>query len=377
MKTIRISILAIYCIFPLKVLALADSAKSSILIEASSGTIIHESEADLELPMASMTKMMTLLIIMEYIDSGKIALTDNVPISENAASMGGSQVYLEANTSMSLDTLLKAVCIASANDAAVALAEYVAGSVDKFVEMMNEKAKSLGLNHTNFVNVHGLDAENHYSSAHDMAFIAKELLKHELILQYSSIYEDYIKHPDGTNTWIVNTNKLINYYEGLDGLKTGYTIDSGYCITATAKRNNMRLISVVMGEENNNIRNQDTIELLNYGFANYKMETIVDRDDDLGVIPVKFGKKESVKLKLIEDAVDLVNIVEENSYSYELVYDEVTAPVYVGDVVGQVNIYANEVKINSYDLTVSESVEKANFFDLYFRNIKKLLKGSN
>ncbi len=377
MKKIIILMLAIYCIFPLKVLALADSAKSSILIEASSGTIIHESEADLELPMASMTKMMTLLIIMEYIDSGKIALTDNVPISENAASMGGSQVYLEANTSMSLDTLLKAVCIASANDAAVALAEYVAGSVDKFVEMMNEKAKSLGLNHTNFVNVHGLDAENHYSSAHDMAFIAKELLKHELILQYSSIYEDYIKHPDGTNTWIVNTNKLINYYEGLDGLKTGYTIDSGYCITATAKRNNMRLISVVMGEENNNIRNQDTIELLNYGFANYKMETIVDRDDDLGVIPVKFGKKESVKLKLIEDAVDLVNIVEENSYSYELVYDDVTAPVYVGDVVGQVNIYANEVKINSYDLTVSESVEKANFFDLYFRNIKKLLKGSN
>lgn len=377
MKKIIILMLAIYCIFPLKVLALADSAKSSILIEASSGTIIHESEADLELPMASMTKMMTLLIIMEYIDSGKTALTDNVPISENAASMGGSQVYLEANTSMSLDTLLKAVCIASANDAAVALAEYVAGSVDKFVEMMNEKAKSLGLNHTNFVNVHGLDAENHYSSAHDMAFIAKELLKHELILQYSSIYEDYIKHPDGTNTWIVNTNKLINYYEGLDGLKTGYTIDSGYCITATAKRNNMRLISVVMGEENNNIRNQDTIELLNYGFANYKMETIVDRDDDLGVIPVKFGKKESVKLKLIEDAVDLVNIVEENSYSYELVYDDVTAPVYVGDVVGQVNIYANEVKINSYDLTVSESVEKANFFDLYFRNIKKLLKGSN
>ena len=377
MKKIIILMLAIYCIFPLKVLALADSAKSSILIEASSGTIIHESEADLELPMASMTKMMTLLIIMEYIDSGKIALTDNVPISENAASMGGSQVYLEANTSMSLDTLLKAVCIASANDAAVALAEYVAGSVDKFVEMMNEKAKSLELNHTNFVNVHGLDAENHYSSAHDMAFIAKELLKHELILQYSSIYEDYIKHPDGTNTWIVNTNKLINYYEGLDGLKTGYTIDSGYCITATAKRNNMRLISVVMGEENNNIRNQDTIELLNYGFANYKMETIVDRDDDLGVIPVKFGKKESVKLKLIEDAVDLVNIVEENSYSYELVYDDVTAPVYVGDVVGQVNIYANEVKINSYDLTVSESVEKANFFDLYFRNIKKLLKGSN
>lgn len=368
-------VLFLILLLPFNVFALADSAKSNILIEYNTGTIITENKSDEELPMASMTKMMTLLIIMERIESGKITLEDMVPISENAAAMGGSQVYLSANTQMKLDTLLKAVCIASANDAAVALAEYVAGSTEEFVRLMNEKVSALGLKHTSFKNVHGLDEEGHYSSAHDMAFIARELLKHEVILNYSSIYEDYVKHPDGTNTWIVNTNKLINYYEGLDGLKTGYTTKSGYCITATAKRNNMRLISVVMGEENNKIRNQDTMELLNYGFANYKLETIVANNSQIGSIKVKFGKVENVNLKLVEEAVDLVNIVEENSYSYEIEKNEVEAPVYVGDIVGKINIYANDIKINSYDLTVEESVEKANFFDLYIRNMNNLLKG--
>ena len=368
-------VLFLILLLPFNVFALADSAKSNILIEYNTGTIITENKSDEELPMASMTKMMTLLIIMERIESGKITLEDMVPISENAAAMGGSQVYLSANTQMKLDILLKAVCIASANDAAVALAEYVAGSTKEFVRLMNEKVSALGLKHTSFKNVHGLDEEGHYSSAHDMAFIARELLKHEVILNYSSIYEDYVKHPDGTNTWIVNTNKLINYYEGLDGLKTGYTTKSGYCITATAKRNNMRLISVVMGEENNKIRNQDTMELLNYGFANYKLETIVANNSQIGSIKVKFGKVENVNLKLVEEAVDLVNIVEENSYSYEIEKNEVEAPVYVGDIVGKINIYANDIKINSYDLTVEESVEKANFFDLYIRNMNNLLKG--
>lgn len=368
-------ILLFIILIPFNVFALADSAKSNILIEYSTGTIINEANSNDELPMASMTKMMTLLLVMERLETGKIKLTDNVPISEVAASMGGSQVFLEANTTMPLDTLLRAVCIASANDAAVALAEYVAGSVDEFVKMMNDKVKSLNLKHTVFKNVHGLDEEGHYSSAHDMAFIARELLKHELILNYSSIYEDYIKHPGGTSTWIVNTNKLINYYKGLDGLKTGYTTKSGYCITATAKRNNMRLISVVMGEENNNIRNKDTMELLNYGFANYKLETIVSSKERLGTIKVKFGKKEEVELKLMEDAVDLVNVLEDNSYSYEIIKEEITAPVHVGDVVGKINIFANDTKVDTFDLTVKESVKEANFFDLYIRNMNNLLRG--
>ncbi len=368
-------LLLLICLFPLNVFAIADSAKSNILIDYNTGTIITENNSDEELPMASMTKMMTLLIIMERIDTTKIKLTDMVPVSEHAASMGGSQIYLEAGTKMSLDTLIRAICIASANDATVAVAEYIAGSTSEFVKMMNEKAASLGLEHTNFKNVHGLDDEGHYSSAHDMAFIARELLRHDLILKYSSIYEDYVKHPDGTNTWIVNTNKLINYYEGLDGLKTGFTKNSGYCITATAKRGNMRLISVVMGEENNSIRNQDTMELLNYGFANYKMETIIPKQNNIGYLNVSFGKKDRVDLKLLEDVEDLVNINEENDYTYEIIKEEIKAPIYVGDKVGKLIVYANDTKIREYDLTVKESVLKANIFDLYLKNLRNLLRG--
>lgn len=368
-------ILLIMLLIPFNVFALETSAKSSILIEQSTGTIISEEESHTRLPMASMTKMMTLLIIMENIESGKIKLDDMVPISENAASMGGSQVYLSANTTMKLDTLLKSICIASANDATYAIAEYIAGTSDAFVKLMNEKAKELGLKDTNFENVHGLDSDNHFSSAYDMAFIAKELLNHPKILEYSSIYEDYITHPNGTNTWIVNTNKLLNYYEGLDGLKTGYTTKSGYCITATAKRNNMRLISVVMGEENNKIRNQDTIALLNYGFSNFKIETILKSDADLGKINIKSGKSEYAKLKLMNDAVDLVNILEQNKYNYKIIKDKISAPLKVGDKVGSLIIYANDIKIKEYDLTIDKDIKKAGYFDYLKRNIKHFFRG--
>lgn len=368
-------ILLIMLLIPFNVFALETSAKSSILIEQSTGTIISEEESHTRLPMASMTKMMTLLIIMENIESGKIKLDDMVPISENAASMGGSQVYLSANTTMKLDTLLKSICIASANDATYAIAEYIAGTSDAFVKLMNEKAKELGLKDTNFENVHGLDSDNHFSSAYDMAFIAKELLNHPKILEYSSIYEDYITHPNGTNTWIVNTNKLLNYYEGLDGLKTGYTTKSGYCITATAKRNNMRLISVVMGEENNKIRNQDTIALLNYGFSNFKIETILKSDADLGKINIKSGKSEYAKLKLMNDAVDLVNILEQNKYNYKIIKDKISAPLKVGDKVGSLIIYANDIKIKDYDLTIDKDIKKAGYFDYLKRNIKYFFRG--
>lgn len=374
MKKIIIFILLL--LSPVSVYALDTSASSSILIEASTKTILSEEEKDLELPMASMTKMMTLLLVMERLDAGKIALTDMVPISSTSASMGGSQVYLEEGVSYKLETLLKSVAIASANDSAVALAEYIAGSTSEFVKMMNDKVKELGLKHTVFKNVHGLDEDGHYSSAYDMAMIACELLKHESILNYSSIYEDYVEHPNGTNTWIVNTNKLINYYEGVDGLKTGFTNNSGYCITVTAKRGNMRLISVVMGEDNNKIRNQDIISLLNYGFSNYKLETIVNNDDELGFINIKFGNKEKVKLKLINEAVDLVNISEENKYSYEVETDVMEAPVSIGDVVGKIKVYANGSFITEYPLTVEENIKKANVFELYRRNLNKMLKGA-
>lgn len=368
-------LLLLILLFPIRVLALENSAKSSILIEESSGTIILEKNSNERASIASMTKMMTMLIIAEYIEAGKVTLDDLVPISEAAASMGGSQVYLSAGTKMPLEVLLKSVSIASANDAAVALAEYIAGSKENFVEMMNNRAKKMGLSNTHFMNVHGLDEENHYSSAYDMAMIARELVKHERILEYASTYEDYVTHPDGTNTWIVNTNKLINYYPGLDGLKTGFTNSAGYCITATAKRGNMRLISVVMGEENNQIRNQDTISLLNYGFSNYKMETILKSGENVGTIKVKFGKKKSTDIVLKTDCKDLISSLEKNDYSYEIVKNEIKAPVSRGDVVGTLNLYSNGTKINTFELTVKEDIRKANFFELLINNLVNLTKG--
>lgn len=323
-----------------------------------------------------MTKMMTLLLVMERLDDNKISLEDMVPVSKNASAMGGSQVYLEEGVSYKLETLLKSVAIASANDAAVALAEYIAGSTTEFVRLMNEKVSLLGLKHTNFKNVHGLDEEGHYSSSYDMAVIGSELLKHERILNYTKIYEDYVEHPNGNKTWIVNTNKLINYYEGVDGLKTGFTNNSGYCITVTAKRGNMRLISVVMGESDNKIRNQDIMTLLNYGFSNFKLETVVDPNANLGHVEVKFGKREKVKVKLKSEAVDLVNILENNNYSYEVIKHDVKAPIKKGDVVGKVNIYANDTKVNEIDLIIDEDINKAGLLTLFRRNLNKLLKGT-
>ncbi len=369
-------ILMFILLIPYPVLAIETNAKSSVLIETSSKTVLSEQEKDVELPPASMTKMMTLLLVMEKLSEGKISLDDMVPISAYSSSMGGSQVYLEEGVSYKLETLLKSVAIASANDAAVALAEYVAGSKDEFIKLMNEKVKELGLKHTNFKNVHGLDEEGHYSSAYDMAMIGLELLNHPKILDYTKIYEDYVEHPNGNKTWIVNTNKLINYYEGVDGLKTGFTNNSGYCITVTAKRGNMRLISVVMGEADNKIRNQDIMSLLNYGFSNFKLETVVEPNANLGSINIKFGKKDKAKVSMTQDAVDLVNISEEKSYSYEVVKHDLKAPIKKGTVAGKVNIYANETKVNEIDLIIDEDINKAGFFTLLRRNLNKLLKGS-
>lgn len=370
-------VLLLMLLFPYFVSAesLVANAKSSIMIEESTGKVLFENNADERRAPASMTKVMTLLLIMEHVESGKIKFTDKVPISENASSMGGSQVFLEAGTEMSVEELIKAICIASGNDAAVAMAEFISGSVENFVKEMNEKAKSLGMNNTNYENPHGLDSDNHYTSARDMAIVAKELVKHDKILEYSSTYEEYLKKPDGTSTWMVNTNKLIRYYSGLDGLKTGYTETAGYCLTATALKNDMRLITVVMGEESSEVRNKETVELLNYGFANYKKKIIVSSDSDLGSIEVKNGKKEYVKLELLDDVVDLTSIQDDGKYKQKLNLKEIKAPVKKGDIVGTLDLYKNNKKINSFKITVSEDVLKANMWDYYKRNVKYMISG--
>lgn len=371
----KILFLLLILLMPISVSAIETSAKSSVLIEVGTKNVLSEQEANTELPPASMTKMMTLLLVMERLDAGKINLNDMVTVSSKAAAMGGSQVYLEDGGVYKLETLLKSVAIASGNDAAVALAEYVAGSTDEFVRLMNEKVSELGLKHTVFKNVHGLDENGHYSSAYDMAMIGIALLDHPKILEYTKIYEDYVEHPNGNKTWIVNTNKLINYYEGVDGLKTGFTNEAGYSITVTAKRGNMRLISVVMGEADNKIRNQDIMTLLNYGFSNFKLETVIPPTTNLGTVFVKFGSIEYPKVKLAEDAVDLVNILEDNNYSYEVIKNDMISPLKRGDVVGKAIIYSNDTKVNEIDLIVDEDIKRANVFTLFRRNLNNLLKG--
>ena len=374
MKKIIIILLAI---FPLLVSAseLSENAAAGVLMEYSTGKILYEKASNEKMAPASMTKIMTMLLIMEAVESEKINLNDMINISANAASMGGSQVFLDANSTMKAEELLKSIAIASANDSAVAMAEAIAGTTDAFVTMMNKRAKEIGCTNTNFANVHGLDDPNHYTTAHDMALMARELLKHEDILKYSSIYEAYLQKPNGTSTWMVNTNKLIKYYNGLDGLKTGYTSNAGYCLTATAKRNGMRLISVLMHEPTSQVRNSETIDLLNYGFSNYKIKTILNKDKDLGYIEVINGKKEKVHLKLTEDATNLESLNDEKNYTYKINVDKIKAPVKVGDIVGNLDIITDGLVIKKVNITVAEDIKKANLWDLYKRNLNNVLIG--
>ena len=348
------------------------SAKSAILIDQNTGTILYKKNENEQLPMASMTKIMSLILIMEKINDGSLNYEDEVIISEDASSMGGSQIFLQVGDKYKVRELLKSVAMASANDAVVALAEKTYGTKDAFIEAMNKKVKELGLKNTNFVNVHGLDEENHYSSAYDMAMMSKELLKYEDIITFTSVYEEYLQKPDGSQIWLVNTNKLVRFYEGVDGLKTGYTQGAGYCLTATGKRNDLRLISVVMGEESIEMRSQDTVKLLNYGFNSYKVNMIKRKNEVLGKVKVEKGKDEYADVVLVNDAIELLNVNDKISkYTFDLSLDKITAPVKKGEIIGNVRILDAKGKlINEVQITVKANVDKATMWDLFVRNIK-------
>ena len=365
-------------LFTTRVMALdlTSYSKSAIMIEPTTNTVIYELNKDERLAPASMTKLMTMLLIMESIDEGKINLSDTVLISENASGMGGSQVFLEANSKIEVEQLLKGIAIASGNDAAVAMAEHIAGSTSEFVNMMNKKVKDLGLKNTHFVNVHGLDADNHYSTAYDMAMIARELLTHKKILEYTSLYEDYLVKPDGTKTWLVNTNKLVRFYEGVDGLKTGYTSTAKYCLTSTANKNNIRFITVVMGVDTSEHRSSDTTSMLNYGFTNYKLNTVVKSSDIVSSVPVYKGKKKSILVYPKEDVTDLIKQNEDKKYSYNIDTYDLKAPVRKGDVVGQLEIVDNSGKVvRIVDLVSKSSVEKHNFISMFGEIFKNIING--
>ena len=356
----------------------APNSKSAILIEQTTGKVLYEKNANEKLAPASMTKVMSMLLIMEAVDSGKINMTDKVTITENAASMGGSQVFLEAGEEYTVEELIKGIAIASGNDAVVAMSEKVAGSTEAFVKMMNNKAKELGLTNTNFVNPHGLDEDNHYTTSHDMAIMAKELLNHPKILEFTSIYEYYMPKPDGSTTWLVNTNRLVRFYDGVDGLKTGFTTIAGYCLTATAKKNDLRLISVVMGVETSDKRSSDTVNLLDYGFNTYKLKVILTKEQNLGKVRIENGKQDYGTVVLKEDATELLKVTEEESeYTFNIkVNKKIKAPVKKGDTIGTIEIIDSEGNIVlEKDVTIKENIKKANLWDLFKRNLNEMTSG--
>lgn len=377
MKKICFLLVLLGCPFLVSALELASNAKSGIIMEPTTNKVIFEKNSHERLEPASMTKMMTLLLTFEALDNGKISLDDMVHISKVAAAMGGSQMFLEENSNIRLEEIIKGVSIASANDGAVALAEYIGGSVENFVNMMNQKIADLGLTDTHFTNPHGLHADNHYSSAYDMAIIAANLISHEKILEYTSIYEDYFNKPDGSRTWLVNTNKLTRYYEGVDGLKTGYTKEAGYCLTATAKKNNIRYITVLMGEPTSDLRSSETTSMLNYAFNSFKLNTIISKSQELGNVYIDKSKEKTVKIVTKKDITELISKEKESpNYTYNLKIDKLKAPLQKGTKVGTVEILDNEgLIVREEEVTIESDITKSSFIGMVLENFLTIIRG--
>lgn len=351
-------------------------SESGIIMEASTGKILFDKNMDEQKSPASMTKIMTMLLTVEAIESGKISLEDEVNISTNASKMGGSQVYLEENSTATVEMLLKSIAIGSANDASVAVAEKIGGTESNFVNMMNKRAKELGAVNTTFKNPHGLDEEGHLTTAHDLALIARELIKHEEILKLTSTYETTITHKNGKSLWLVNTNKLIKFYNGLDGLKTGFTDNAGYCLTGTMLRNDMRLITVTMKAPTKEDRNTDTINLMEYAYSMYYKSTLIKKDKKIGDMFIDNAKKRKVSYYLKEDAsVILDKDVRNIKYNYSVKLNNVKAPLKKNDVVGTLTLHLNNQDIN-YNLIVKENIKKSNYFVRLNNYLKDIINGN-
>lgn len=347
-------------------------AKSAILMEVNTGEILYEMNADEQLPPASITKIMSLLLVMEAIDRKELSVEDVVTASEHACSMGGSQIWLEPGETMTVDDLLKAAVIASANDATVALGEQIAGSEEGFVSMMNARAAELGMTATNFANATGLDAEGHISSAHDVAIMSAELIKHDLIKNYSTVWMDTLR--DGESE-LVNTNKLVRFYEGTTGLKTGTTSGAGYCLSATAERGGLELVAVIMSGDTSQDRFNGAKKLLDYGFANYAYSDIAPELDGITSVNVKGGVLPQVKIEARENFNILMKKSEATGITQTVTLPEnVTAPVTTGDTIGTVDFYSGDTQIGSVNITAAENVERMTFFTAFLWILDGLLK---
>ena len=332
------------------------NAKSAILMEESTGNILYESNPDERLPIASVTKVMTMLLIMEAVDSGKISLDDMVTVSGNAMSYGGSTMFLETGEQLTVNDMLKGIAVASANDGCVAMAEHLAGSESAFVDMMNEKAKELGMENTHFMNTNGLDEDDHYSSARDVAIMSRELMKHETIFNYTSIWMDTLR---GGKFQLANTNKLIRFYDGANGLKTGSTSKALCCLSAAAKRNDMQLIAVVLGAPTSAERFASAKSLLDYGFANYAVNTQITAGDEVQKIAVEKGVDKEVGVVAGDSCSTLVKKGQEDNITKEIKIDEtITAPIEAGQKIGTMTISRDGEVIADIDLNASSAVEK-------------------
>ncbi len=332
------------------------NARSAILMEESTGDVLYESSPDERVPIASVTKIMTMLLIMEAVDSGKIAPDDMVTVSENAMSYGGSTMFLETGEQLTVSDMLKGIAVASANDGCVAMAEHLAGSESAFVDMMNAKAAELGMENTHFVNTNGLDADGHYSSARDVAIMSRALISHRTIFDYTSIWMDTLR---GGKFQLANTNKLIRFYEGANGLKTGSTSEALCCLSATAKRDNMQLIAVVLGAPTSKERFAAARSLLDYGFANYSVNEQVTAGEEIETAPVEKGLTDSVGVMAAESYSTLVRKGQEENINKEIILDEkITAPVEEGQKIGAVKITRDGETLAEIDLCAAQSVEK-------------------
>lgn len=382
-KVVFFLICSIFFMMPLSVFALEnnnqsliDGAVSGLLMEESTGTIIFEKNKDKEVAVASMTKMVAQIIILENIEAGKIKWSDVVTVSKNASGMGGSQIYLSTNEKMSVKDLFKGISMASANDATVAMAEYIAGSEDKFVVLMNKKVKELGLKNTVFKNCTGLDEDGHYSSAYDMAVIARELLSHKDIYNFAGVYEDYLRVNTPNKFWLVNTNKLVRLYDGADGLKTGHTDNAKYCLAATAKKNGMRLIAIVLGENDAKTRNSEAMSLLDYGFDNKKVQTIKSSTDVLKKVKIEKSNINEVSLYSKRDISILQDKgVNNKKYNVSVSVNNLNLPLNKGDIVGKVFVMDGKRKILTQDVIVDSDVKSLNYFQLLLSSLRGLVGG--
>ena len=381
MKKIMIIFLITFLFVPCVALAnetdITKGASSAVMIDYDTGEILYNKNANSKKSVASLTKMMGLLLIFEKIDNGSIKINEQLTVSKNAKEMGGTQIWLEEGEKISVDDLLKGITMASANDAMVLMAERTSGTEEAFVKEMNKKAKELGLKNTNFVNSTGFDEEGGYSSAYDMALIAKELIKHKKILDYTSKYEDYIRENTENKTWIVNTNKLVKFYKGVDGLKTGYTDEAGSSIAVTAEKNGLRLIAISLGYDNTTTRNSETMALLDYGYNQYESKTIFSKDKKIKEVKLNKANKNKVNLILSEDVKVTVKKGENNkTYTYDIKLNTINYPIKKGEKIGKLYLKDENKVIREIDLLSDSNIKKASIFKQYLRVVENYFTGS-